>query len=136
MLHYPDVLRKAQGQLDEVIGRERAPTFEDEENLPYIQAIVHEVLRWRSPAPLGNVIAIFGVHSAHVLAAIPHMATEVRSSNLHGPSQDSYICSAFRTAGTKDTSYRRASGLVFSHNRAEKLTYRKSRHYRDWKYLV
>lgn len=66
MLHYPDVLRKAQEELDEVIGRERAPTFEDEEKLPYIKAIVHEVLRWRSPAPLGNVTTILGVHTAYV----------------------------------------------------------------------
>lgn len=49
----PDVVRKAQAQLEEVIGRDRAPAFDDAARLPYIQAIVKEVLRWRPAGPLG-----------------------------------------------------------------------------------
>ncbi|THU86529.1 cytochrome P450 [Dendrothele bispora CBS 962.96] len=50
---YPNVMRKAQAEIDAVVGRERLPTFEDREKLPYIRAIVKEVLRWRPVGPLG-----------------------------------------------------------------------------------
>ena len=40
---YPDVQRKAQEELDLVVGRERLPTVEDERNLPYCHAIIKEV---------------------------------------------------------------------------------------------
>ena len=53
MLHYPEIMRKAQVELDKVVGRERAPNFEDKNNLPYVQAIVRETLRWRPVGPLG-----------------------------------------------------------------------------------
>ncbi|KAF5343047.1 hypothetical protein D9758_011152 [Tetrapyrgos nigripes] len=50
---YPSVMKKAQAEIDAVVGRDRLPTFEDKDHLPYIQAIVKEVLRWRPIAPLG-----------------------------------------------------------------------------------
>ncbi|KAI0792995.1 cytochrome P450 [Irpex lacteus] len=53
MLHYPEVMRKAQSELDAVVGRDRAPTFEDVPKLPYLGAMVKETLRWRPVAPLG-----------------------------------------------------------------------------------
>ncbi|KAF5326711.1 hypothetical protein D9619_004271 [Psilocybe cf. subviscida] len=53
MIHYPHVMRKAQAELDRVVGRDRLPSFMDKEHLPYIRAIVKELLRWRPPAPLG-----------------------------------------------------------------------------------
>lgn len=53
MILYPDTQRKAQEELDEVVGRQRAPTFEDRERLPYICAMIKELLRWRPPGPLG-----------------------------------------------------------------------------------
>lgn len=53
MTLYPDVQRKAQEEIDRVIGSNRLPRFEDRENLPYLNALVKEVLRWRPVAPLG-----------------------------------------------------------------------------------
>jgi cytochrome P450 len=43
----PDVVNKAHEELDEVVGSDRLPTWEDEPNLPYIRAIIKEILRWR-----------------------------------------------------------------------------------------
>lgn len=51
MIAYPEVQRRAQTELDTVVGRSRVPTFSDFSSLPYIQAIVKEVLRWRPPLP-------------------------------------------------------------------------------------
>ncbi|KAJ7610296.1 cytochrome P450 [Mycena polygramma] len=52
MTLYPDVARKAQRELDRVIGRDRLPTFEDQPRLPYLRAIIKETLRWRPVSPL------------------------------------------------------------------------------------
>ncbi|KAF9463699.1 cytochrome P450 [Collybia nuda] len=53
MAKYPDVQRKCQEELDAVVGRSRMPTFADSPNLPYMNACVREVLRWRTVAPFG-----------------------------------------------------------------------------------
>lgn len=53
MLHNPKAMEKAQAELDEVVGHDRMPAFEDKNNLPYIQAIIRETLRWRPVGPLG-----------------------------------------------------------------------------------
>ncbi|KAF8191538.1 cytochrome P450 [Mycena galopus ATCC 62051] len=53
MTLYPSVMRTAQAELDEVVGRDRMPSLSDRANLPYIEAIVKEVLRWRPVGPLG-----------------------------------------------------------------------------------
>jgi cytochrome P450 len=60
MTVYPEVQRKAQAEIDRVIGISRLPGFQDRQNLHYIDAIVKEVLRWHPVAPLG----------------LPHMTTE------------------------------------------------------------
>ncbi|KAK0744667.1 cytochrome P450 [Apiosordaria backusii] len=43
----------AQQHLDTVIGRARLPTFSDRPSLPYITAIVEELLRWRPAGAAG-----------------------------------------------------------------------------------
>jgi hypothetical protein len=52
MLVYPDVQAKAQAEVDRVVGRERLPELEDAENLPYVQAVASECLRWLPVLPL------------------------------------------------------------------------------------
>jgi len=49
----PEVQKKAQAELDRVVGTERTPTLADFDNLPYVQAIINEVQRWRPAIPLG-----------------------------------------------------------------------------------
>ncbi|KAJ7879670.1 cytochrome P450 [Mycena leptocephala] len=50
---YPKVQKKAQEELDRVVGHDRLPSFEDRPNLPYLNAIVTEIHRWNPVAPLG-----------------------------------------------------------------------------------
>ncbi|EKM55820.1 uncharacterized protein PHACADRAFT_209340 [Phanerochaete carnosa HHB-10118-sp] len=52
MVLYPEVQKTAQEHIDRVVGKERLPTFEDRKSLPYISALMHEVLRWRPVTPL------------------------------------------------------------------------------------
>jgi len=60
MIAHPEFQQRAQDELDAVVGRSRTPTFADAPNLPYIQALVKESLRWRPALPL----------------SIPHATTE------------------------------------------------------------
>ncbi|KAL0060282.1 hypothetical protein AAF712_012945 [Marasmius tenuissimus] len=50
---HPDIQKKAQIEIDRVIGRDRMPTFQDIPQLPYLSALVTEILRWRGIGPLG-----------------------------------------------------------------------------------
>lgn len=50
---YPEVQRKVQEELDRVIGRSRLPTWADRVNLPYTEAVVCELQRVSTIAPLG-----------------------------------------------------------------------------------
>ncbi|KAF9449842.1 cytochrome P450 [Macrolepiota fuliginosa MF-IS2] len=56
---YPDVQQKAQQELDAVLSG-RLPDFSDKPSLPYIRAIVKELLRWHLVTPL----------------ALPHMTSQ------------------------------------------------------------
>ena len=53
MIAHPETQARAQAELDTVVGRARLPTFADYPHLPYIRAMVKEVLRLRPIAPLG-----------------------------------------------------------------------------------
>jgi cytochrome P450 len=50
---FPQVQRKAQAELDLVIGRDRLPTFDDRPRLPYIEAFCKELMRWLMVLPIG-----------------------------------------------------------------------------------
>ncbi|KAF5325182.1 hypothetical protein D9619_009907 [Psilocybe cf. subviscida] len=53
MVLHPECARLAQKEIDEVVGRERLPTIEDMQKLPYVHAMALEVQRWHSLAPMG-----------------------------------------------------------------------------------
>ncbi|KAK7437133.1 hypothetical protein VKT23_018756 [Stygiomarasmius scandens] len=73
MILYPEVQKRAQDELDKIVGRSRLPSFADAKHLPYIQAIVKEILRWR-----------------------PGMGASVP----HAPTQDDYYKGYFIPKGT------------------------------------
>lgn len=56
MMLYPDVQKRAQEEIDAVIGKEQLPTFEDRSSLPYVEAVLRETLRWHPVFPLGGLI--------------------------------------------------------------------------------
>ena len=46
MVLHPDVLKKAQEEVDRVVGTDRLPTLEDRPNLPYIECVLKETYRY------------------------------------------------------------------------------------------
>ncbi|KAK0194305.1 cytochrome P450 [Armillaria mellea] len=51
MTLFPDIQAKAQAEIDAVVGNDRLPGFHDREHLPYINALVLEVIRWHTVTP-------------------------------------------------------------------------------------
>lgn len=49
---YPEVQRRAQKEIDEVVGSKRLINYDDWSSLPYVEALLREVMRWRPIAPL------------------------------------------------------------------------------------
>ena len=60
MTLYPDVQKRAQEELETMVGLDRLPTIADKDDLPYVSAVAKECLRWRSVVPL----------------SIPHLCSE------------------------------------------------------------
>jgi len=60
MAMYPEVQKRAQAELDSIVGLSRLPEMSDHDSLVYIQAVVMETMRWIPVVPLG----------------IPHRSTE------------------------------------------------------------
>jgi len=52
MALYPAAQKRAQDEIDRVVGRGRLPTYEDRASLPIVEALVREALRWRPVGPL------------------------------------------------------------------------------------
>ncbi|CAL1701473.1 unnamed protein product [Somion occarium] len=50
MIIFPEIQEKAQAEVDRVVGPNRLPSIKDRESLPYVCAILKEVLRWRPVA--------------------------------------------------------------------------------------
>ncbi|KAF4610220.1 hypothetical protein D9613_010340 [Agrocybe pediades] len=60
MLCYPEVQKKAQAEVDRVLQGRLLPEFTDEGDMPYVGAVIKELLRWKPIAPL----------------AVPHSTTQ------------------------------------------------------------
>ena len=57
MVKNPHIWKRAQAEIDAVLGLDKLPEFEDRQSLPYVDAIVRETYRWKPIGPLG---AFFG----------------------------------------------------------------------------
>ncbi|KAJ7247336.1 cytochrome P450 [Mycena rebaudengoi] len=53
MMANPEAQRRAQQEIDTVVGHNRLPNYDDEDSLPYVSALVKEVLRWKNVLPVG-----------------------------------------------------------------------------------
>ncbi|KAG0701453.1 cytochrome P450 [Suillus ampliporus] len=53
MVLYPDVQARARAEINQVVKDDKLPCIDDRASLPYLDAILREVLRWFPPIPLG-----------------------------------------------------------------------------------
>lgn len=52
MAVHPEIQKKAQKEIDQLLGGERLPTLSDQDNLPYISAMIKEIYRFHAPLPI------------------------------------------------------------------------------------
>ncbi|XP_074523685.1 cytochrome P450 2J2-like [Halichoeres trimaculatus] len=55
MIYYPRIQERVQAEIDTVVGPSRLPSMSDRENLPYTNAVIHEIQRMANIIPL-NVL--------------------------------------------------------------------------------
>lgn len=84
----PIVMKKAQEELDSVVGPEKIPSFGDIDNLPYIRALVSELLRWRPISPIGVPHAVIQ-EDEYMGYAIPAGSTVI--ANQLGMNEDETV---------------------------------------------
>ncbi|KIJ58388.1 hypothetical protein HYDPIDRAFT_34241 [Hydnomerulius pinastri MD-312] len=53
MVKHPQVWKRAQTEIDAVIGMDKLPEFDDRPSLPYVEAIIRETMRWQPVLPMG-----------------------------------------------------------------------------------
>lgn len=61
MALHPVIQARAQTELDSVVGRERLPVIADRGSLPYVEAVIQEVMRWHPMLPLSEYSTSHGV---------------------------------------------------------------------------
>ncbi|KAI5923092.1 cytochrome P450 [Camillea tinctor] len=54
MVLFPTIQKKAQDEIDLVVGVDRLPQFQDRDHLPYVNALVMETLRWMPVGPMAT----------------------------------------------------------------------------------
>ncbi|KAG8923307.1 hypothetical protein FRC01_012912 [Tulasnella sp. 417] len=50
---HPEAQLRAQEEIDRVVGRDRLPTYDDLDRMPYVKAFILEVSRFKPASPLG-----------------------------------------------------------------------------------
>ncbi|KAK7461742.1 hypothetical protein VKT23_008171 [Stygiomarasmius scandens] len=103
MLLYPEVQKKAQAALDAHL-QGRLPDFSDYGQIPYIEAIVNEVLRWNPMTPLGvfHVLNEDDSYEGYVFPkgsiCVPNVWAILHDEELYGPQPHEFIPERFLTA--------------------------------------
>jgi hypothetical protein len=75
----PESAQRAQAEMDTVIGRERIPELRDRDDLPYMEAVLQEVMRMCPVVPLGMLIYSMKVSDEVLtisLQGLSHLTTE------------------------------------------------------------
>ena len=54
MAMFPAVQKRAREEILSVVGRDRLPSFEDRDRLPYVEAVCKEVMRYHAVVPNGE----------------------------------------------------------------------------------
>ncbi|XP_077518994.1 cytochrome P450 2J4-like [Amblyomma americanum] len=115
----PDHQARVQREIDAVIGRHRAPGWEDRARMPFTMATVLETLRWRTISPIGIHRAakydttIGGYHIPAGTLVIPNF-WKLHNDPTHWPDPSKYDPSRFLNADGTEMKEKPLAFLPFS----------------------
>lgn len=92
----PQVQKKAQIELDAVIGDGGLPAFQDRQNLPYIEAVLKEVSRWNPVVTIGvphvlradDIIGEYFIPKGTIV--VGNSWTLLRNTSIYGEDADKF----------------------------------------------
>ncbi|KAF9552412.1 cytochrome P450 [Agrocybe pediades] len=124
MLCFPDAQRKGQEELDRVL-QGRLPTFEDEASLPYINAIVKEVIRWATVTPVAvphtsdedDIYKGYFIPKGSII--LPNIWALLRDENRYGPDTSAFIPERFLKDGELNPEIVDPATIAFGYGRRE-----------------
>lgn len=76
MVLYPEMTKKAQAEIDKVIGHSRLPDYSDRPSLPNVEAFYREVMRWRPVLPLSEYLSYYLVPNLRLDAGVIHSTSD------------------------------------------------------------
>ncbi|KAJ7123980.1 cytochrome P450 [Mycena crocata] len=121
MTLYPEVQKKAQAAVDEVVGDGRLPDFNDK--IPYVDAIVREVLRWRpiTPLPMAHAVIEDDMYKGYRIPAgsvvLGNGWAILHDEAIYGPSTDHSIPERWLTKEGEINEAMREPGAAFGFGR-------------------
>jgi len=76
MTLFPKVQKKAQAEIDAIIGLDRLPILSDRQSLPYMEALVKELHRWFVVSNLGKLVGFMCLCLTPFETGLPHRVSE------------------------------------------------------------
>ncbi|CCL98338.1 uncharacterized protein FIBRA_00332 [Fibroporia radiculosa] len=122
MVLHPEVYKKAQAEVDRVIGQSRLPDFDDRPSMPYLDCVLKETYRWGCPLPLvvpHQVIQddeYLGYHIPAGSMIIPNVWAMTRNPDVY-PDPDTFIPERFENLDDGTASQLNPSELIFGFGR-------------------
>ncbi|KAJ6511776.1 cytochrome P450 [Mycena vulgaris] len=121
MTLYPEIQKKAQAAVDEVVDHGRLPDVED--NIPYVDAVVREVLRWWPVLPLSIPHAVTnddiynGYHIPAGSVVVGNSWAILHDEATYGPDTASFIPERWLTKDGKINTVMREPDAAFGFGR-------------------
>ncbi|XP_073497634.1 cytochrome P450 2C23-like isoform X2 [Phyllobates terribilis] len=88
LIKYPEIQDKVHEEIDQVIGQERAPKADDRNQMPYTNALLHEMQRISDAFPMGLIrsttrdVTFHGYHIPKGTNVIPMLTTVLNDPSL------------------------------------------------------
>ncbi|KAF8158901.1 cytochrome P450 [Mycena galopus ATCC 62051] len=115
----PEVLEKAQNEIDAVVGVGGLPGFEHRSSLPYCEAVVKEVFRWKPIVPLAvpHATSEDDVYEGYFIpkgtTVLANIWAMTHDESMYGPNVDQFNPNRFLNADGQLNSDDRILGFGF-----------------------